>query len=61
MTKVTLIYNARLLDEATDSPGAILIADGKIRAIFQGYFTSSYTVAKLALSLLIEDGSENDC
>ena len=61
MTKVTLIYNARLLDEATDSPGAILIADGKIRAIFQGYFTSSYTVSKLAHSILIEDGSENDC
>ena len=61
MIKSTLIYNARLLDEATDSPGAILIADGKIRAIFQGYFTSSYTVSKLAHSILIEDGSENDC
>jgi len=61
MIKSTLIYNARLLDEAIDSPGAILIADGKIRAIFQGYFTSSYTVSKLAHSILIEDGSENDC
>lgn len=60
MTKSTLIYNARLLDELHDTPGAILISDGKIRAVFQGYFTSSYTVSKLAHSILIEDGSEND-
>ena len=61
MTKATLIYNARLLDEAMDTPGAIFITDGKIRAVFQGYFTSSYTVSKLAHSIMQEDGSEPDC
>ena len=61
MTRATLIYNARLLDEATDCPGAVLVSDGKIRAVFQGYFTSSYTVSKLAHAVMMEDGSENDC
>ena len=40
MTRATLIFNARLLDEAMDTPGALLIVDSKIRAVFQGYFTS---------------------
>ena len=61
MTNATLIYNARLLDELHDTPGAIFISDGKIRAVFEGYFTSSYTVSKLAHAVMMEDGSENDC
>ena len=60
MTKSTLIYNARLLDELHDTPGAIFISDGKIRAVFEGYFTSSYTVSKLAHAIMMEDGSENE-
>ena len=60
MTKSTLIYNARLLDELHDTPGAIFISDGKIRAVFEGYFTSSYTVSKLAHAVMMEDGSEDE-
>ena len=30
MTKATLIYNARLLDETMDCPGAVLVEDGKL-------------------------------
>lgn len=61
MTKATLIYNAHLLDETMNVPGSILIIDGKIRAVFQGYFTSSNTVSKLAHSIITEDGLEKDC
>ena len=32
-----LIYNARLLDESIDGPGAIFLLNGKIRSVFQGY------------------------
>ena len=58
MTKATLIYNARLLDETMDCPGAVLVEDGKIRAVFQGYFTSPETASTLAHSVLAEDGCE---
>ena len=44
MNQGVLIYNARLLDESIDSPGAILIVNKKIRAVFQGYFTDSLTI-----------------
>ena len=56
MTKATLIYNARLLDKNMDTPGALLVLDKKIRAVFQGYFTDSKTVETLAKSVLSEDG-----
>ena len=60
MTKATLIFNARLLDESMDTPGAILIIDSDIRAVFQGYFTSQETASVLAHSVLAEDGRELD-
>lgn len=60
MQEALLIYNARLLDEATDSPGAILSVKGKIRAIYQGYFTTPQTVSELAKSILKEDGYKDD-
>ncbi len=56
MTKATLIYNAILLDETMNTPGAILIMDKQIRAVFQGYFTSKETADKLARSVIEEDG-----
>ena len=56
MNQGVLIYNARLLDESIDSPGAILIVNKKIRAVFQGYFTDSKTVQQFAVSILAEDG-----
>lgn len=56
MTKAILIYNARLLDEAMDTPGAILIVDGLIRGVFQGCFTDEKTVLQIANSVLQEDG-----
>ena len=61
MTKATLIFNARLLDESMDTPGALLIIDSDIRAVFQGYFTSQETASVLAHSVLAEDGREQDC
>ena len=61
MTKATLIFNARLLDESMDTPGALLIVDQDIRAVFQGYFTSQETASVLAHSVLAEDGREQDC
>lgn len=59
MTKATLIYNARLLDEANDTPGAILVVNGKIRSVYQGYFTDGDTVVALAKAVLKEDGVED--
>lgn len=56
MNKSTLIYNARLLDEFTDEPGAILIIDGKIRSIFKGFYTTAETVSSFAKAVLVEDG-----
>jgi len=56
MSKSVLVFNARLLDETMDTPGAVLIVDGKIRSVFQGYFTSSETVSGFAKAVLEEDG-----
>ncbi len=56
MTKSILIYNAQLLDESMDTPGALLVVDGKIRSVFQGYFTTSETVEKMARAVMKEDG-----
>ena len=56
MSRVVLIYNARLLDESMDTPGAVLVMDGKIRSVFQGYYTNSETLEKMAHSVLAEDG-----
>lgn len=58
MSKALVIYNARLLDENCDSPGCILVVEGKIRAVFQGYFTDAGTTRALAESVLKEDGSD---
>lgn len=60
MTHGLFIFNARLLDEAIDGPGAVLVIEGKIRAVFQGYFTNEDTAKALAKSILSEDGCE-DC
>ena len=56
MSKITLIYNARLLDESMDTPGAVLLMDAKIRSVFQGYYTNSETLEKMARAVLTEDG-----
>lgn len=56
MSRAVLIYNARLLDESIDTPGAVLVNDGKIRSVFQGYYTNSETVETIARSVLTEDG-----
>ena len=58
MSRVVLIFNARLLDESMDTPGAVLVMDGKIRSVFQGYYTNSETLEKMARSVLAEDGLE---
>lgn len=60
MPKALLIYNARLLDECTDGPGAVLVVEGSIRSVFHGYFTSSATVENFARAVLLEDGFSPD-
>ena len=60
MAKSILIYNARLLDESMDTFGAVLVLDGKIRSVFQGYFTSAATVEGFAKAVLAEDGYSDD-
>lgn len=60
MAKAIVIYNAHLLDENLDAPGAVLIVDKEIRSVFQGYFTSAETVKSFAQSVLKEDGY-TDC
>ena len=60
MAKLLLIYNARLLDESMDTVGAVLVLDGRIRSIFNGYFTSVATVENFAKAVLKEDGIEDD-
>lgn len=60
MKKSVLIYNARLLDENMDTPGALLIVDSKIRSVFQGYFTSSETVEQMARAVMKEDGIDEN-
>lgn len=60
MTKVTLLYNGRLLDENMDTAGAILVVDKTIRSIFQGYFTNAKTVETLARAVLKEDGIDEN-
>lgn len=58
--EILLIYNARLLDEETDAPGAVLSIEGKIRAVFQGNFSSDESVSAPARAILKENGfSEN--
>ena len=54
--KAILIYNARLLDESMDTPGAVLLIDSKIRSVFQGYYTTSGTLEKIARAVMDEDG-----
>ena len=61
MSKITLIYNARLLDENMDTPGAVLVMDAKIRSVFQGYYTNSETLEKMARAVIAEDGLEEKC
>lgn len=39
MTNTTLIYNAKLLDENINSTGAVLVENGKIKAVYLGSFT----------------------
>lgn len=60
MNNALFIYNARLLDESMDTPGAVLVIDDKIRAVYAGYFTNKKTVETLASSILAEDGY-TDC
>lgn len=60
MIKGLLIYNAHLVDESMDTAGAILIIDGKIRFVFQGYFTSGKTAEQMARIILKEDGFDEN-
>lgn len=60
MINATLIYNAQLLDENIDGPGAVLCIEGKIRSVFEGYFTNLDTLKIFVSAIFKEDGySEN--
>lgn len=53
---IRVFYNVRLLDESTDGQGALLVTNGKIRAVFMGLFTNQRTVAAAVEAILLEDG-----
>lgn len=59
-TNILMIYNAHLVDEALDTPGAVLVVGDKIRAVYIGYFTNQKTLANIAEATLAEDGYK-DC
>jgi len=44
---MTLIYNAKLLDETLESKGAVLLAEGKISEVFLGDFSTKKRAEKL--------------
>lgn len=59
-TNILLIYNAHLVDETLNTPGAVLVAGDKIRAVYTGYFTNKKTLESMAEATLAEDGYK-DC
>lgn len=61
MANALLVYNCRLLDENMDVPGAVLSVNGRIRAVFQGYYTDEKTVSIMGQSVLAEDGYGENC
>lgn len=61
MANALLVYNCRLLDENMDVPGAVLSVNGRIRAVFQGYYTDEKTVTVMGQSVLMEDGYGENC
>ncbi|MBQ7159674.1 MAG: dihydroorotase [Treponema sp.] len=54
MSKVLIIFNARLVDSHLDSPGSIVIANNKIHSIFLGGCTDSKSAAMFAGATLDE-------
>ncbi len=54
MSKVLIIFNARLVDSHLDSPGSLVIADNKIHSIFLGKCNDSKSAAMFAGSTLDE-------
>lgn len=55
---ILVIYNARLLDSNIDSPGSVIISDGKIRSLIMGECKSeknALLLAKAFLSNIPED------
>lgn len=61
MKNVLLIFNAHLLDEDLDCPGAVLCIEKKIRSVFQGYYTNLETLKSFVSSVLKEDGYDQNC
>lgn len=59
MTRILLFYNARLVDETRDEPGALLVVDNKIRALYSGYFTNKKTLQTFVDAIIVEDGYEH--
>ena len=45
---MTIIYNARIVDENTDKKGAVIIEGKKIKRVFYGTFKSAESVLKAA-------------
>lgn len=62
MTAKLIVYNARLVDSHTDSPGALAVADGIIRAVFLGDCTDEPAARQLAATAFGGNGETGcDC
>lgn len=55
-----IVYNAHLVDSHTDSPGALAVSGGTIRAVFLGDCTDAAAARRLAATTF-GDGGETDC
>ncbi|MDE7392352.1 MAG: amidohydrolase family protein, partial [Treponemataceae bacterium] len=54
-----IVYNAHLVDSHTDSPGALAVSGGIIRAVFLGDCTDETAARRLAAATF--DDGETDC
>lgn len=53
-SSILIIYNARLVDSNIDSPGTLIIGDGKIRGVFLGECKTAKTAIMYASAFLAE-------
>ncbi len=49
-SQILVIYNAQLIDSKIDSPGAVLVANGKIRSVWLGNFSTRDDAEKILKS-----------
>lgn len=53
-SSILIIYNARLVDSKIDSPGSVIISDGKIRGVFLGECKTAKSALSYASAFLAD-------